>query len=342
MPRRRRRSVPTPAWDRDRGAIGRQIAGQSPRFYGAAAVLLLTVLGVGLVVYAFASDWRADQQRPGSTAIRVGEAKYTVEYYTERLRLFVEQVGGASSQQGSPTTAMPLVADQITAEAITNQFASEFELAATEDEIKNEIAAQFQIPSTDPTFETRYQEEVARNGVTEDQYREIVRAEVLRKKLVAKFQGEIPASAESIKYRQIVVATQTEADNARRQIEGGGDFAELAKTVSLDTATKDLGGDAGWAPRGMLDTAIEDTLFALEPGGVTTYPTGQQVLVLQVTEKAADRAIDEAQKPQLAQGKLQDWLTEKRASVEVVNEMDLENGNEDKIAHALKRAYPST
>src|SRR5574341_1528365 len=316
MPRRRRRSkIPTPAWDTGRGVIGRQIAGRSPRFFGTAVVVLLSVVAVGIVGYAFISDWRADQQRPGSTAVQVGEAKFTVDYYTKRLTTFVEGVGGANSQQGTPTVAMPAVTEQIVAEAIARQFAAQKELTSTDDEIKNEIATQLNLTVTDPTFETRYQEEIGRTGLTEAEYREMIRAEVLRKKLIEKFTSELPASAESVHFRQIVVATQVEADNARSQVEGGVDFGELAKTVSLDTTTKDNGGDAGWAPRGLLDPSIEDTIFALEPGGVTVNPTGGQFVVIQVTEKLADRPIDEEKKPELAQGALQDWLNEKRGTL---------------------------
>jgi len=303
--------------------------------------VLLVLASVGLVGYGFFSDWRATQQRPGSTALRVGDTKYAVDYFTERLRTFVAQAGGASSQQGQPSNAIPNVAEQLIGEAIVLQFAGDLGQSASEDDVKSEIGTQLSLPVTDPTFETRYRAEITRSGLTEDQYRETIKAEVLRKKMLAKFQADLPASAESIHYRQIVVAAQTDADAIRKQIEAGADFVQLAKDKSTDAATKDKGGDAGWAPRGLLDKKVEDTLFALEPGGLATYPTANGAVVFQVTEKQADRPIDDPQKPTLANGALRDWLTEKRGALEIVNDMDLTTGDADKIGYATKHAYPS-
>lgn len=340
MPKRRRRTrVPTPVWEREHGALGRRIAGRSPRFYATAGVVLLVLAAVGLVGYAFVADWRADQQRPGSTALQVGDTKYTVKYFTERLRSFVEQAGGAGSQQAQPTTAIPTVVDELTSEAIVLRSAGDLGQSVSDDDIKNEISTQLSLPVTDPTFETRYQTEITNIGVTEEQYRDIVKAGVLRKKLIAKFQADVPASAESVHYRQIALATQAEADGIRKQIEGGADFAQLAMAKSQDTGTKDKGGDAGWAPRGLLDKKVEETLFPLEPGGLATYPTANGAIVFQVTEKQADRPIEDAQKPTLANLALRDWIVEKRGALEIVNDIDLTTGDVDKAFYACDRVY---
>ena len=125
------------------------------------------------------------------------------------------------------------------------RFASEMGLSATEDEIQDEIASRMGINKEDPTFATRFQEELNRTKSTEDEYREVATAAVLRRKALEKFKNDVPASTEQINYRQIAVASQTEADDLRAQIEGGADFAALAKEKSLDSATKENGGSAG-------------------------------------------------------------------------------------------------
>jgi foldase protein PrsA len=306
-------------------------------------VVLVALAAVGLVGYGFFSDWRADQQRPGSTALRVGDTKYTVEYFTERLRAFATQSGGGQSSQGQAAVALASTSEQLIGEAIFLRFAADLGQSSIDDDIKSEIGTQLglSLPVDETTYETVYQAEIMRSGLTESQYREVITAEVLRKKVLAKFEGEVPASAESVLYRQIVVATQSEADAIRSQIEGGADFAQLAKEKSLDTVTKDTGGDAGWVPRGLLEMALEDTLFGLEVEGLATHTLPNGALVLQVTEKEADRAIDDAKKPELSQKAFQDWLTEKRDALEIKNDMDLENGDAEKIRYAIERAYPS-
>ena len=47
-------------------------------------------------------------------------------------------------------------------------------------------------------------------------------------------------------------------------------------------------------PRGSLtDPQLEDTLFALEPGKLTIYPTQNNTYVYQLIEKQPDRAVEE-------------------------------------------------
>ena len=52
----------------------------------------------------------------------------------------------------------------------------------------------------------------------------------------------------------------------RRRIEGGDDFAEMAKEFSEDTATANLGGDMGWFEIGAYGTRVEQVLNGLADG----------------------------------------------------------------------------
>ncbi len=350
MPRRRRRErIPTPAWDRERGAIGQRIGGRSLQVYGAAGVVLLVLAAIALIGYAFLSDYLEDRGRPGSTALRVGDTKYSVEYYTKRLQTLVQQSGGPGGSLGTNAqVGFQVTSRQLTEEALVLQFAGEQGQTASEDEITAEIATQLDLPANDPTFQTRYQEELTRSGLKEDQYREMIRASVLRKKVLDKFTAEVPAVAEAVHYRQIVVATQAEADDLRSQIESGADFVQLAKDNSLDTQTKDSGGEVGWAPRGILEIVLDkscaDSVFALEVNKVATCPTKQNDVeihyVIQVIEKQADRTLEESHKSALADNAFQDWLTEKRSTLKVEDSMDVQSGDPDKVSYAFERVYP--
>jgi len=55
----------------------------------------------------------------------------------------------------------------------------------------------------------------------------------------------------------------------KRQIEEGGDFAELAKEFSDDTGTANLGGDMGWFAPQAYGERVYQTLMALQPGEVS-------------------------------------------------------------------------
>jgi len=351
LPRRRRTvPIPTPAWDRERGAIGRRVMGRSPKFYGAVLVVAMAVIALGLVAYAFGADYVAGQRRPGSTAVRVADSKsntefadYSVEYFTQRLSTWVLESGGAGSAAGQAQVALPAVAQQLVEETIILRFAPDLEIKASEEELNTEIAKKLQLTGpTDPNFETRLQSELTRTGLSEDEYRDTIKATVFRTKLMAKFKKDLPASAESVHYRSIAVATQAEADDIRKKLEKGGDFAKLAKEKSLDTATKDKGGDAGWAPRNYLDTSLEELLFGQAPKKISTFPGQSGVFVLEVLEIKKDRKIDDNKKDVLADNELQDWLAEKRGKVTIVNEMDPSTGDSEKVRYALTRVYPQS
>ena len=347
MPKRRRRSsVPVPTWDKDRGAIGNRIAGRSPRFYAMAAVIGMMVVAVGLVAFAFLNNYLEDRNRPSSTAVKVEDTDYSVRYFTERLNRFIQQSGGSGSLFGQqPQAALSPVADELINEALLLRFSADQGQSVTEDEVKAEIAKMLTLTGPDdPTYDTRLQEELTRTKFTEDQYRDIARAAVLKTKVEQKFTAEIPATAESIHYREIVLDTQdqTEGDEIVRQIEGGADFAQVAKEKSTSPGAAESGGDAGWVPRGFLDKPLEDTLFPLEAGKLIVYPTEQQVFVYQVLEKQADRPVEDAQKTEIANNKFRSWLDEKRAAVRIVNDMDLTDGDIEKIDYALKRVQTTT
>ena len=344
MPKRRRRSrVPTPAWGRDRGAIGRRFAGRSPRFYATTGVVLIVLAAIGLIAFGFGSDWLEDRNRPSSTALQVGETKYSVRYYAERLRQFVEQIGGAASQVAqNPQIAMQIVADEMEDEAILLSFAQELGVAANDDEVKAEVATMLELSGPDdPAFDTRFQEELTNTNVTEAQYRDRARAAVLKRKAQEKFTAEVPATAESVHYREILVADQAEADSILAQIQAGADFAQVAAEKSLDSGAKENGGDAGWAPRGSLDTALEDKLFALELGALTTFESNGQFFVYQLLEKQADRPVEESQKATISDNSYRKWLDEKRASLTIDNSVSPGGCDGKKVKWALDHAIPS-
>jgi peptidyl-prolyl cis-trans isomerase D len=88
------------------------------------------------------------------------------------------------------------------------------------------------------------------------------------------------------------------AQALRKEIEGGKDFAEVAKASSEDQSTKPSGGDLGWVSRNTWEPALANAAFALEPGQVTQpIETKFGIHLVKVEEKkpAQDRKLEEVQ-----------------------------------------------
>lgn len=328
----RQRRIPTPSWEQ-RGITG-GLSGTRLQIIVAAAVAILVVGAFTAIGIGFLTNYLDDHNRPNTTAIKVGDSNFTVRDFTNRSKMYVEQIGGTSQYQ----IIIPTVASQLQEQAIVLKYASEKNVSATDDEVKEQIATLLGITVTDPNFDQRLQEELNKNGLTNEQYRDMARYNVLKKKLTDQFTTDLPATIESVHYRQIVVPDQTKADEIKTQIEEGGDFAALAAENSSDTTTKDKGGDMGWAPQGFLNASLNDLLFNLDVNQVVTFAGQSTVTIYQVTEKDPARAIDDDKKATLANQNLQKWITDKKAGETVVNEMDFTTGDFDKIRWVISHA----
>jgi parvulin-like peptidyl-prolyl isomerase len=139
---------------------------------------------------------------------------------------------------------------------------------------------------TDAAMKAYYDENPSRFVVPEQvHYRHI---------LIAVDPGGSPAEWEAAKQRAAGLAKQARA---------GTSFSDLAKTQSDDAATRESGGDMGWAHRGQLDHDEDAMIFALPVGGVSDpLRTLYGYAVDRVDDKRAAKALtwDDVNKPRLA------------------------------------------
>ncbi len=330
---KRRGKIPTPTWEHEQTGITRKLEANRWQLWATAGIVLLVAASLGVVGWAFLSDYIEDQQRPGSVGLRVADRELTVEEYTQRASLFAEQVGSNNAVSILP----PLTADLIE-EAILLQFAGERSVTASEDEVRAEIASKLGIEADDPNFEARFEEELTRTGLSDQEYTDLARADVLADSMREAFASEVPDSLPSVSYRQIRVADQETADDLVAQLDGGADFAALAAEHSLDTTASDTGGEIGWVPEGVLIEEIESELFALEVNGITTATASGSVFVFEVLEKSDSQEVADEARTTLGGSAYSEWLTEKQESSDILNEMDLQTGDSDKIGYVIDHA----
>jgi len=119
-------------------------------------------------------------------------------------------------------------------------------------------------------FEERVVQEVYLNRMIEKQVTE----ETIRKRY-DEFVKANPAK-EEISARHILVQTEVQAREVIAELGKGADFAELAKTRSIDPAGKQQGGDLGFFSREELVPEFSDAAFKMKDGETSKTPVRSQ------------------------------------------------------------------
>ena len=143
--------------------------------------------------------------------------------------------------------------------------------------------------------------------------------------LKAVYKAQITDAPEPIRAtaRHILLKEEDEAKAVIKELEGGADFAELAKKKSTGPSAPN-GGSLGTFGPGDMAPAFEAAAFALEPGSFSKEPVktkfGWHVILLE-DKKVLPKPTYEAVKPRLrafvAQGKFAKLLGELKAKAKI-------------------------
>ena len=105
-----------------------------------------------------------------------------------------------------------------------------------------------------------------------------------------------------------VGTVQAQAEEIISLVNDGKDFADLAKTYSEDSGTKDQGGDLNFFGRGRMVPEFENVAFAMEPGTISDpVITPYGIHIIKLTEKTpgTSRSLDEVRDEIVPQLKFQ-------------------------------------
>jgi peptidyl-prolyl cis-trans isomerase C len=127
------------------------------------------------------------------------------------------------------------------------------------------------------------------------------------------------------KAQHILVKTEAEANDLLAQLNKGSDFTKLAKEKSLDTGSKENGGDLGWfSPAGMVKP-FSDAVTALKKGAVVAAPVetqfGWHIIKLNDSRATQVPAYDKAKdslKRTLQQRKLEELMLSLKDKAKIV------------------------
>ena len=164
----------------------------------------------------------------------------------------------------------------------------------------------------------KFEEWLKANKLTRESFKAQLRRELLGAALQEHVVGSLPPVVEQVHARHILVMSEAEAMDILIKLRAGEDFAALAKQYSQDRGSRDMGGDLGFFPRGVMPAEIEAVAFALAPGqtsGIVKTNFGYHII--QVVEKDPSRKVSDEMLAAWRQRTFMQWLELQRASATI-------------------------
>jgi peptidyl-prolyl cis-trans isomerase C len=126
----------------------------------------------------------------------------------------------------------------------------------------------------------------------------VVQGAVTDAALQAAYDAKFKEAAPQMEYNaaHILVETEEQANALKAQLDGGADFAELAKANSTDKGSGANGGDLGWFGLGMMVKPFEDAVVGAELGkvaGPVKSDFGWHLILVKENRVAAAPTLDE-------------------------------------------------
>ncbi len=198
------------------------------------------------------------------------------------------------------------VLDKLIETMLIEQAAAEASIAVTEEELDAEVARQIEDAGGGESWNAW----LTMSHLTPEEFREQLRAQMLGNKMTTRITSSLPAEAEQVHARHILVELESTAQEVLNQLQAGGDFAALAQQYSIDGSTRETGGDLSWFARGqLLESEIEAIAFSLQPGETSgVVPSRLGYHIVQTLERDPARPIAEDVRADMIHLAIQRWV----------------------------------
>lgn len=200
-----------------------------------------------------------------------------------------------------------LLLRQMIDEMLIEQAARRRKVSATPAEVDAELnRVKARYPSSD-----QFNDELKKSGRSLDQLRHLLRLKLLVTR-ISRSEAKVPekeiqdyyeahrkefVKPESVLLRDMLLDTKENAEELRKVLKSGGDFAGLARSFSLDPATKNSGGDMGIIAVSALTAPLAKAVKEMVPGQISPVieaPDGFYLLKVEKKFPGRQRPYKEA------------------------------------------------
>jgi parvulin-like peptidyl-prolyl isomerase len=247
-------------------------------------------------------------------AARVNDQPITMAAFErERARRLIGIDVQPATAAAFDATVLQSMIDQVLIEL----YAAQNGIVVTDAEVDAELATQAEMAAASSLS---FDEFVASQQYTMDEYREALRAVLLWIKVSQVVTASVPTTSEQVHARHILVADEATARQLLAQLDQGADFAQLAAQYSLDGSTARTGGDLAWVSRGdLLQPEVEDAIFALQPGQRAPDPVRSSLgyHIIETLERVEGRPLDQAELAEKKEQAFVAWLDAQRNAARI-------------------------
>lgn len=254
----------------------------------------------------------------GSAALVNGEP-ITIEDYQKQIaqvEAFFEQEGlDLGSQEGQERLAQASrqVLEQMIDQVLIRQAAVEMGISISDEELEAKIQEIIEQSGGQEQFEQSLQD----TGTSYEDFRQMLLDQLLSEAVFSAVTASISSVAEQVHARHILLSTRERAEEVLARLQGGEDFAFLAKEYSEDVSSRERGGDMGFFPQGVMPPEVEDAAFSLEVGQTSEIIQSQFGFhIMQVLEREEGEIAPEIFES-LRQQTFMQWLAERRESATI-------------------------
>ena len=230
-----------------------------------------------------------------------------MRYFLKRLRM-----SQLNPSFGGPVRLLGMIAqEEVLKEKATK---APYNFSVTTEEIEaalKTVARRGSDSITENEYQEWYRQQINQTQLSEAEFDEIARTNLLRHKLSDYLTVRAPTVAEQVHLHMIIQKSPEAIQNVRQRLDAGEDFFELAKELNPSVATRENRGDLGWQIKIGLDRRLADVAFQLEvgvPSNPIPLPKEAFAIVI-VKEKAAAREMSKEMQERQKFGLVEQWAS---------------------------------